>query len=105
MARNCHGECPEAGLRLSFDFAPKLRQCPWGVIDDDAWSYYAAFKRWTALGILPYGGTMGEQPQFIGEAFEVCERAEEAVTHLHGRRQEAELMSMVAQIKAIGKGG
>jgi hypothetical protein len=68
------------------------------VIDHASISAYEAWERFALLGILPYGGDVGDQPASTVEAFELCARAAEAMDRYHQSRERAEDRKVLAQI-------
>lgn len=70
--RNCDA-VTNANIGWAFD--PELRRCPVSQIDPAAVALLEAWRDWQSLGVLPYDGSIGEQPQFVLEAFAIFEAA------------------------------
>ncbi len=53
-----------------------MEWCPWALVphDDDAWTYLRWWNEWKSLGVFPFPGGMDDQPYYVYEAFEICER-------------------------------
>jgi hypothetical protein len=53
---------------------PELRRCPWSQITSEAWQAFLWWSDWRSSSILPFPGTMAEQPHFVAEAIQIGER-------------------------------
>lgn len=47
-------------------------RCPWAVLTPQAEALADAFVTYQAHGVLPYPGTLRDQPGYVGEAIMVC---------------------------------
>jgi len=56
-------------------YAPELRRCPVSQITPGAEALVAAWGDWHTFGMLPYPGSIGEQPAWVLSAFRVVENA------------------------------
>jgi len=68
--RNCDGS---GSANLAFAWMPSLRQCPWSFIDPAVSEVLRWWSDWKSFALLPWHGTILEQPAFVVEAIQFCE--------------------------------
>lgn len=69
-AWNCYGRNPDRARQIYFDWAPELRECPWGAIPREAWSYLSVYKHFAGAN-----GTLGDildLPAWVLQLVEIC---------------------------------
>lgn len=96
-SRNCDGDKPRP---LSLPFAPTLQQCPWSAIPAEAFWWWERWREWKYFGMLPYGpphygSTVGDQPLFVMEAFQIMESVADALKDADSRAAVSRLASML----------
>ena len=70
--RNCDGSSGRSDL--AFEWMPSLRQCPWSLIDPAVSEILKWWTEWKSFALLPWHGTISEQPAFVVEVIQMCER-------------------------------
>ena len=68
--RNC---ASESNLHISWDWMPTLKRCPWSQLDPSTMEVFRWWTDWSTLEMLPWHGSMLEQPAFVVEALQLCE--------------------------------
>ena len=101
--RGCEGRDVDS---LYFPFDRSLRQCPWAVIEAQAWSLLAWYSDWKDLQILPEGGQdLQEQPAYVVEAIRICHNAVRSIESEEQQRRIKEQERQAASaLKAARKG-
>ena len=68
--RNCDGE---TNGTIAFSWMPSLLRCPWSQIDSQASEVFRWWSDWKSYKLLPWHGTLLDQPAFVVEAIQFCE--------------------------------
>lgn len=77
LAWNCRGRNPDRARQIHFDWAPDLRECPWGAIPREAWTYLSMYRHFSgAHGTL---GDILDLPAWVLQLVEICEGEKIAV--------------------------
>ena len=87
-ARNCDAENSD---NLAWEWMPELRRCPWSQLDTAAYEVFRWWVDWTSLKILPWPGTLLEQPAFVYEVIKLCEQWKSEVQVARDKKRQKEL--------------
>jgi len=89
--RNCDGD---GSGNLAFAWMPSLRRCPWSLIDSATSEVLRWWCDWKSFDLLPWRGTLLEQPAFVVEVIQFCETI----------RVEAESAAHDSNVQRVARG-
>lgn len=104
--RNCAWlEIEEEDLNenISWAFAPGLRNCPKSIVDEIDRTYLDWWREHKQLGLLPWPGTLRDQPAHVAEAFSIAELVVAEHQERIRRQQEGELEKAMEKAKRGGR--
>lgn len=88
---------------ISWPFAPELRQCPKSVVDDVDRTYLDWWMEHKRMGLLPWPGTLRDQPAHVAEAFAIAESVVAEQADRSRREQEGEVQKVMEKAKKGGR--
>lgn len=96
-ARGCDGK---SSPLIGFSFDPALKRCPWAAYPPEAFQAVAMHQRATGkLRVMPFGGRYEDQPQWVGQAFDIIEQVKSEAMARDAEKQRAEAKRIEEQTR------